>query len=123
MRIAYGMFSIAAVVLAAGCSESNTIGSGGNAAPPRNIVPATPYDLANACLGLKSLLNGAYAVRGAAGGYAATAADSAGAEPFFMKPTALGKYLFYASNESFLAVSGAAGAGGGGTGGWGLSHA
>ncbi len=65
------------------------------------------YTLANGCFALKSLARNAYAVHGADGSYAATAPDKTAAEALFMKPTALGNYLFHAEDQSLLAVSGA----------------
>src|SRR3546814_6932518 len=41
-------------------------------------------------------------------GYAATAPDAASAERFYMKPTALGRYLFYAADASILTAGGGA---------------
>src|SRR3989475_820806 len=75
-------------------------------APAPSSCPKTRYDLANACHALKSVPRGAFAVRGADGSYTASSPDTAGATPFFMKPTALGKYLFYAEDRSLLSVIG-----------------
>jgi len=74
--------------------------------PAPTSCPASRYDLANGCRALKSVRRNAYAVRGGNGGYTASSPDTAGATPFFMKPTALGKYLFYAEDRSLLTVSG-----------------
>ena len=75
-------------------------------APAPTSCPQTRYDLANGCHALKSVPRDAYAVRGGDGSYTASSPDTAGATPFFMKPTALGKYLFYADDRSLLSVSG-----------------
>ncbi|MGH8454330.1 MAG: peptidase M19, partial [Nevskiales bacterium] len=70
-----------------------------------NTAPSTRYDLANRCFALKSVSANAFAVRDGAG-YTASSSNAAGAEPFYLKPTALGKYLFHAKDKSLLAVSG-----------------
>lgn len=100
-------FSVAfAVVLAlAGCGGDDNP-SGNSGALPSGVA-GSRYGLANACFALKSVQRNMYAVQDAAGAYRASSATAAGAEPFFMKPTALGKYLFYAKDTRFLAVSGA----------------
>lgn len=67
---------------------------------------ATRYSMANGCFVLESKARGAF-VQAAGTGYGATAASAATAEPFTFKPTALGKYLLYARDATFLAVSGA----------------
>jgi len=74
-------------------------------APAPTSCPKTRYDLANACHALKSVPRNAYAVRSGDGSYTASSPDTAGATPFFMKPTALGKYLFYAEDRSLLSVT------------------
>jgi microsomal dipeptidase-like Zn-dependent dipeptidase len=103
---------LAALLLLAGCGDQgSTYGSTagtGNGVPPPAQLPKTRYDLANGCFALKSISAKTYAVHGADGAYKASSPNVAGAEPFFMKPTALGKYLFYAKDKSFLAVDGAA---------------
>ena len=95
----------AAALLLAACGGSSTPDR--EASPPR-AAPQTRYDLANGCYALKSAASRTYAMHAADGGYAASSPSFADAERFFMKPTALGKYLFYARDRSFLAANGAA---------------
>ncbi|MGH8454650.1 MAG: hypothetical protein ACRES4_07550, partial [Nevskiales bacterium] len=71
-----------------------------------NAPPATTrsrYEMNNQCWALKANGNGNYVVRNA-NGYTATATDIANAEPFYMKPSALGKYLFYNRNRQLMSV-------------------
>lgn len=103
--------AISATLLLAACSRSNspdigTVNGGGNGVLAAGVLPETRYDLANGCYALKSVPSTKYAVHGSDGSYAATASSASEGEPFYMKPTALGKYLFYAKDESFLAVTG-----------------
>ncbi|HWY23864.1 MAG TPA: hypothetical protein VNX47_03030 [Nevskia sp.] len=86
------------------CGSSSPVAqsSGG---PPTG-APVTRYDLANRCFTLKSAAADAYAVHGADGSYAATAASADGGEPLYLKPTALGRYLSYARDKTMLAASG-----------------
>ncbi|MGH6644895.1 MAG: hypothetical protein ACRED3_19595, partial [Bradyrhizobium sp.] len=71
--------------------------------------PHTPsadnrYSLANGCFVLKATANKSYAVKNDDGSYAASAADADAAEPFFMKPTGLGKYFFYTKDTQFISA-------------------
>ncbi|WP_438029608.1 peptidase M19 [Sorangium sp. So ce233] len=83
--------------------EAARITDSTSAALSFGAVPSTRYDLANGCYALRSVSRSAYVAR-TLGGYAARAATLGGAEPFFLKPTALGKYLFYDKDASFLAA-------------------
>ncbi len=77
----------------------------------------TRYEMANQCWALyvdakekqnnrnKDKGKGMY-VQSAGSGYAASAADVDASEPFYLKPTALGKYMIYASNKQLLANNG-----------------
>ncbi|MEQ1439546.1 peptidase M19 [Fontimonas sp. SYSU GA230001] len=96
-------------MLALALSACGGGGGGGNGAegPGPQQAPATRFDLANRCFALKSLTSGTFVVRDG-NGYAASAASAAAAERFYMKPTALGEYLFYAADRSLLAGSGSA---------------
>ena len=85
-------------------SVATTSGTGNST--DSGITPKTRYDMANGCYALQSVAKSAYAVHDATGAYAANAAALAGGEAFYMKPSALGSYLFYAKNKTLLAVSG-----------------
>jgi hypothetical protein len=88
-------------LLLAACGSSNAP-SDDSGSP--SIKPVTRYDMANACYALKSVTQSAYAVR-SNGSYQAAAVDAATATPFFMKPTALGKYLFFSDDASMMAAT------------------
>ncbi len=100
---------VAAVLAVAACSNGSdndndfTRGGGGGS----SAAPKTRHDLANRCFALKSVARNAHAVRDGAG-YNANAAQASAAEAFFMKPTALGEYLFYAKDKNLLAADGSA---------------
>ena len=87
------------------CSRSNAPDM---SVPTTNavVVPQTRYDMANGCYALQSTQNKAYAVHGGDGSYTASAMQATGGEPLYLKPTALGKYICYATDKSMLAVSG-----------------
>jgi hypothetical protein len=111
MRQSAALLSVlGAALLLTACGRSSAPGiadtSPGNGVLPPGAVPQTRYDLANGCYALKSVARKGYAVQNGGGGYTASASSVDAAEPFFMKPTALGKYLFYARDQSFLAVNG-----------------
>ncbi|MBW2940577.1 hypothetical protein [Zhongshania aquimaris] len=65
----------------------------------------TRYDLSNACWAIKDNASGQYLAADGAG-YRASAADVAGAEPFYLKPTALGKYMIYSASRELVAAAG-----------------
>ena len=60
------------------------------------------YSLVHGCFGLRSISRDEYVTK-SGNGYTATATDLAGAEPFRMQATDLGKYLLYGAAEDFLA--------------------
>ena len=78
--------------------------------PSATIVPTPPdasskFSLANGCFALKSVSRNTHVVKSGSS-FAATAAAASGAEPFFLKPTALGKYLLQARDKTLLVASG-----------------
>ncbi len=73
-----------------------------SAITPR-ATPPDRYALANGCFALGSVSLDKLVVKQGDGGYRATAADAAGAEPFRMKATALGSYLLYGKAGDFMA--------------------
>ncbi|TAJ55038.1 MAG: peptidase M19 [Nevskiaceae bacterium] len=93
---------LGAVLLLAACGSSDESLS----PTPPSPVPKTRYDMANGCYALQAVANAGYALREESGAYSCAAGDAAEATRFFMKPTALGKYLFYAEDRSMLALAG-----------------
>ena len=80
----------------------------GNSKPPGALVSAaatTRFAMANGCYTIKDLGSQRFL---RADGSAVDWTDAAQATPFFMKPSALGKYLFYTPDEAFLTYSPAA---------------
>src|SRR4051794_35686896 len=75
------------------------------------VVPAAAnasdarYALANGCYALQSQSAGKLVAKNASGGYSATAASTSTAEPFRMKATALGHYLFLGRQSDFMGAS------------------
>lgn len=66
------------------------------------------YVIAKGCYALQALATEGFVVRDADGAYRGDGTDALSAEPFFMQPTGLGKYVFYATDETMLADSGGA---------------
>ncbi|TXH06388.1 MAG: peptidase M19 [Nevskiaceae bacterium] len=101
--------ALGASLLLAACGRSSgpaaSAGIGGNGVLPPGAVPTTRYDLANGCYALQALKTGQFAVKGSDGSYTASAGNPDTGEPFFMKPTALGKYLFYTHDQSFMSAA------------------
>jgi len=102
---ASALVSVFALATLSACSRSNPVDSSVSSGIP--AVPSTRYDLANGCFALKSADANAFEVQNSNGSYAATAATANGAEPLYLKPTALGKYICYAQDKTMIAVSGA----------------
>jgi hypothetical protein len=84
--------------------DDGTGGGGGNGG--QGPSTATRYALANGCFALQSRTTGAHAVRNADGSYAVSSPAASGGEPLYLKPTALGEYLLYASDRSLLSANG-----------------
>ncbi len=72
---------------------------------PPSVPTRTRYEMNNQCWALKANGTGNFVVRNS-NGYAATATSIDNAEPFYMKPSALGKYLFYNRNRQLMSTSG-----------------
>ena len=88
-------------------------------APGDQSVPAnagaaakTRYSMANACFAIQDQASGLYLSAGDT--VEANASQLADATPLFMKPSALGRYLFYTPDAQYLALSTASEALGGG---------
>lgn len=88
-------------------------GGGGSVTPPATSVGAdgkgTRYAFANQCFAIQALGNGQF-LGITEDGYAAFAADSAAAEPFYLKPAALGQYLIYDGSGELMLADGGVGA-------------
>lgn len=98
----------AALLAACGNSQPVTSLAPGTTPTTLSVVPTSKFSMANGCYAIQSLVTGKQAAKSGTG-YGATAA-LADAEAFYMKPSALGKYLIYARDKSLLAAnSGAVG--------------
>jgi len=82
----------------AGCGKSDPVD--GRKEPPVRSTPITRYDLANQCYVMKTERE-QFVVREGSG-FAATALSAAAAERFYLKPTALGRYLFHTRDKTVL---------------------
>lgn len=89
----------AGVATTAGCGSSGS--SGGT--PALGAAPVTKFDLASGCYHLR--VDGQYVQRDGTA-YLATGSDIAGAERFHMRAANLGRYLFYAVDETLMTASG-----------------
>jgi hypothetical protein len=87
-----------------GGSNRDDAGSPGSPGTPSN-TPSTRYDLANRCFALQSVSTSQHAVRNGSG-YTFSSPTAAGGEAFYMKPTALGEYLFHAKDKTLLSANG-----------------
>lgn len=89
----------------AGCNSGSSSGTSTSPDLPGEAVSATRYDLANQCFALRANGNGKLISR-EDGTYRAVADGLADAAPFYMKPAALGRYLFYNRDRNLLAARG-----------------
>ncbi len=78
--------------------------NGVNTPPTGRSGAKTRYELNNQCFAIQSNDSGQFVTQDGAG-YAANSADIANAEPFFMRPSALGKYLIYNSAGQLLSAT------------------
>lgn len=82
----------------------------GNASAAPGNAPAAKsaadrYDLAKGCYAVRSLALDRFITK-SDGAYSASASSVAQAEPFFMEPPELGRYLFFGPAKDFLAAKG-----------------
>ncbi len=113
MRITALVVSVSASALLAACGNSQLPSAAAlaNLAPatgtasntPGAVVPTSKFSMANGCYAIQSVATGKQAAKSGAR-YAANAA-LIDAEAFYMKPSALGKYLIYARDKSLLAAN------------------
>jgi hypothetical protein len=87
------------------CSDAldKIIGCNTDQAVDPRLTHFTRYEMANACWVIKAGNDKYLAVDGDS--YKASANDSAAAEAFYMKPTALGSYMLYNSSRQLLAAN------------------
>lgn len=95
---------IAAALAASGCGRSESPNATAGAGVVADVGPPTSrYELANRCFALRDQASGQFlTVSGSRPTFDGDTLDAA--TPFFMKPTALGKYLFYTPEQRFLAL-------------------
>ena len=107
MRITAVVVSLCAASLFSACGDStNGTASnvvGGSANGVGSIVPVDQFSMANGCYAIQSVATGKHVAQSGTA-YVANAALSA-AEAFYMKPSALGKYLIYARDRSLVSAS------------------
>lgn len=94
---------LASAGLLAACGGSDDIGSstGDTVAPRQVTTPQTRHDMANGCYRLREV-GGRLVARDGDQRYVATATGADSAEPFYLKPTALGRYLLSARDGSLM---------------------
>ncbi len=95
-----------ACLLLAACGSSESPSTSNAAPAAAGSAPITRYDLANGCYTLRPQ-DGKTFVAKTGAGYVTTT-DATAAERFYMKPTALGEYLFCDRDGKLLAADGAA---------------
>ena len=96
------------VALAACSSESTTTAesSGGRTAPSEVNATPTAFNIANQCVAIQSLANNKFVGLNSDGSYDVMQATASNAAPFFLKPTALGKYMIYNRDEAMMQATG-----------------
>lgn len=94
--------------LAACSSDSDTAAGGtdGRTTPNEVEVAPTAFNIANQCVAIQSLANNKFVALSSDGSYGVTEATAVNAAPFFLKPTALGKYMIYNRNDAMMQAVG-----------------
>lgn len=90
-----GVVAVAATLLLGACG-----GSRAPEVPVSDMSAGDRYAMANGCFAVRELRSGRFL---AVAGGTVRLADTG--TPFFMKPTALGRYLFYTPDQRFLAMT------------------
>lgn len=90
--------ALVAVLLVAACGGSGSDNAGSRATLDR-------YALANKCLALQSVATGQTIGTNEQGAFVAGASGTGSAISFYMKPTTLGKYMFYTPREALLVAA------------------
>ncbi len=72
--------------------------------PPATQAPATRYDMANACFAVRESSSGQFLHANDDGSVELVTSALSDATPFFMKPSALGRYLFFDPAERFVST-------------------
>jgi hypothetical protein len=96
--------TIATALSACGGSSSSSSSSAPSGTGATLNFANSNFALANACFAIQDT-SGRFVVRSDDGNYFSTATVLADASPFYMKPTALGEYLIYGDDGSFLNVA------------------
>lgn len=81
-----------------------TDNNGGTVTPPVTVAPSR-FNIANACYALQSMSTGKFVTKNSDGSYQASASTAGTAAPFYMKPTALGKYMLYTADKLLMQAS------------------
>lgn len=99
----------AVISLLAGCNSSSdnavALTPGDNTQGGSTASAAARYDIANKCYTLQSVATKKFIVKNGSS-YQASANNSSAAMNFYFKPTALGKYMLYAADQTLLALAG-----------------
>ncbi|MFN4329378.1 MAG: peptidase M19 [Limnobacter sp.] len=105
-----GLSALAMGAILAACnSDNNTVssGSGGGTTTPSEVeVRQTAFNVANQCFALQSLGNQSYVAMTTGGQYSVDQSQLSKAAAFYLKPTALGKYMVYNTNQQMLQLTG-----------------
>lgn len=107
---------LASLVLAACGNDSTTTSgstnpngnSGGVITQPSQVEPLNRFNLANSCFAIQSVASGQFVSKNTDGTYSVASSTAGNAEPFYMKPTALGKYMVYTTDAFLMRGAGTA---------------
>jgi microsomal dipeptidase-like Zn-dependent dipeptidase len=102
MRNPISLLLLCVLGLLAACSGSG--GDGRVGGTPPSAAPSTRYDMANACFAVRDATSGMFLRAGEDGSVSVDAAQASAATPFFMKPSGLGRYLFFDPAQRFLSL-------------------
>ena len=108
MRTFNSLIALAGVAaLVAACGSSNPPANVGGGGDSPVVLPngANPFAMANGCFGIRSADTGNF-MRAEPDGTVVFDADSVAlGTPYFMKPSALGRYLFFGPDARFLSLA------------------
>ena len=106
-QVLFGTLLLCAAL--AGCNSDAELAGNGIGTPtnPAEVEESpTAFNIANQCVAIQSLANDRFISMNSDGSYGVSQATAVNASPFYLKPTALGKYMIYNRDEAMMRAAG-----------------
>lgn len=106
-QVLFGTLLLCAAL--AGCNSDAELAGNGIGTPtnPAEVEESpTAFNIANQCVAIQSLANDRFISMNSDGSYGVSQATAVNASPFYLKPTALGKYMIYNRDKAMMRAVG-----------------